>query len=72
MGSTELAANLFRTTQAADKIRCEGVVGKDAANQTHYVVGQVVRRMIADRGRPMPEDLPTPAKSIQEFQTEQL
>lgn len=72
MGSTELAANLFRATQAADKIRREGVVGKDAANQTHYVVGQVVRRTIADLGGTMPEDLPTPAKSIQELQMEQL
>lgn len=72
MGSTELAANLFRATQAADKIRRDGVVGKDAANETHYTVGQVVRRTIAELGGTMPEDLPTPAQSIQELQAEQL
>lgn len=72
MGSTELAANLFRATQAADKIRREGVVGKEAANQTHYNVGQVVRKTIAELGGTMPEDLPTPAKSIQELHAEQL
>jgi DNA-damage-inducible protein D len=72
MGSTELAANLFRATQAADKIRRDGVVGKEAANQTHYDVGQVVRRTIAELGGTMPEDLPTPAQSIQELKNEQL
>ena len=72
MGSTELAANLFRATQAADKIRRDGVVGKDAANQTHHAVGQVVRRTIAELGGTMPEDLPTPPQSIQELQDEQL
>jgi DNA-damage-inducible protein D len=72
MGSTELAANLFRATQAADKIRRDGVVGKDAANQTHYNVGQVVRRTITELGGTMPEDLPTPEQSIQELQAEQL
>jgi DNA-damage-inducible protein D len=72
MGSTELAANLFRATQAADKIRREGVIGKEAANQTHYHVGQVVRKTIAELGGTMPEDLPTPAKSIQDLHVEQL
>jgi DNA-damage-inducible protein D len=72
MGSTELAANLFRATQAADKIRRDGVVGKEAANQTHYTVGQVVRRTITELGGTMPEDLPTPGQSIQELQAEQL
>lgn len=72
MGSTELAANLFRATQAADKIRRDRLVGKEAANQTHYDVGQVVRRTIAELGGTMPEDLPTPEQSIQELQEEQL
>jgi DNA-damage-inducible protein D len=71
MGSTELAANLFRATQAADKIRRDGVMGKEAANQTHYDVGQVVRRTIAELGGIMPEDLPTPVQSIQELEIEQ-
>ena len=64
MGSTELAANLFRTTQAEEKIRREGITGAEAANQTHYTVGQTVRRTIAEIGGTMPEDLPTPAESI--------
>ena len=72
MGSTELAANLFRATQAADKIRRDGVIGKDAANDTHYQVGQVVRKTIAELGGTMPEDLPTPEQSIQELKNEQL
>lgn len=59
MGSTELAANLFRATQTEDKIRREKIVGKDKANKTHYDVGARVRRTIGDlRGTP-PEQLPT-------------
>jgi DNA-damage-inducible protein D len=59
MGTTELAANLFRSTQSEDKLRREGVQGKDAANAVHYVAGVVVRRAIAELGGTMPEDLPT-------------
>lgn len=49
MGTTELAANLFRSTQAEDKLRREGVHGKDAANAVHYEAGVIVRRAIARR-----------------------
>jgi DNA-damage-inducible protein D len=58
MGSTELAANLFRATQAEDKLRRERVIGKDAANQTHREVGEKVRQTIKDLGGSMPEELP--------------
>ena len=60
MGSTELAANLFRATQTEEKLRRENIQGKNAANRTHYEVGQKVRATIAELGGTMPEDLPTP------------
>jgi DNA-damage-inducible protein D len=66
MGSTELAANLFRATQTEDKIRRDNIQGKEAANATHQAIGEEVRATIARIGGAMPEDLPTPAESIQE------
>lgn len=68
MGSTELAANLFRATQTEDKLRREGIKGKVKANQTHYEVGREVRSAIERIGGDMPEDLPTPDQSIQQLQ----
>ncbi len=59
MGSTELAANLFRATQTEDKLRRENIKGKQKANRTHYEVGQKVRQTIKELGGTMPEDLPT-------------
>ncbi len=58
MGSTELAANLFRATQTEEKLRREGIKGKDRANQTHLEVGEKVRQTIHELGGTMPEDLP--------------
>lgn len=66
MGSTELAANLFRATQTEDKLRREEIKGKDGANQTHLEVGQKVRQTIHELGGTMPEDLPV-ARSIKEI-----
>ena len=71
MGSTELAANLFRATQTDEKLRKEHIVGKNAANQTHYEVGKKVRQTIKELGGTMPEDLPTPRKSIKQIEREQ-
>ena len=71
MGSTELAANLFRATQTDEKLRRENIQGKDAANETHYQVGRKVRQTIAELGGTMPEDLPAPEMSIQQIQREQ-
>ena len=68
MGAEELAANLFRATQAEAKIRREGIVGKGAANATHHAVGREVRETIARLGGTMPEDLPTPVESIQQLE----
>jgi len=59
MGSTELAANLFRATQTEDKLRREQIKGKDKANKTHFEVGQKVRQTIKEIGGEMPENLPT-------------
>lgn len=71
MGSTELAANLFRATQTDEKLRRENINGKEEANQTHYEVGKKVRQTIEDLGGTMPEDLPTPSKSIKQIEREQ-
>ena len=71
MGSTELAANLFRATQTDEKLRREHITGKQEANQAHYEVGRKVRQTIAELGGTMPEDLPTPSKSIKQIEKEQ-
>lgn len=68
MNSEELAANWFRITQTEAKLRREGIVGKDAANATHHAVGRKVRQTIAELGGTMPEDLPTPAESVQQIE----
>ena len=70
MGSTELAANLFRATQAEEKLRRENIQGKTAANQAHYEVGRKVRQTIKELGGTMPEDLPTPEKSVKQIERE--
>ena len=71
MGSTELAANLFRATQTEEKLRREQIKGKENANRTHYEVGKKVRKTIQELGGTMPEDLPTPEKSIKQIEREQ-
>jgi len=71
MGTTELAANLFRATQAKEKLRRDGIKGKIQANQTHHEVGKKVRETIAELGGTIPEDLPTPQKSITKIKKEQ-
>lgn len=72
MGSTELAANLFRATQTEEKLKRDQVYGKDEANKTHFEVGAKVRQTIKELGGTMPEDLPTPEKSIQQIEKEQM
>jgi len=69
MGSTELAANLFRATQTEEKLRRDKVSGKQSANKTHYEVGKKVRETIADLGGTMPEALPTPEASIKQLES---
>ena len=67
MGSTELAANLFRATQTEEKLRKENIKGKQKANQTHLEVGKKVRQTIKELGGTMPENLPT-ADSIKKIE----
>jgi DNA-damage-inducible protein D len=68
MGSTELAANLFRATQTEEKLRRDHVQGKQRANKTHHDVGAKVRKTIEELGGTMPEELPTPGKSIPQLE----
>lgn len=68
MGSTELAANLFRATQTDEKLRRENIQGILNANRTHFEVGAKVRQTIQELGGTMPEDLPTPEKSIKQIE----
>lgn len=70
MGSTELAANLFRATQTEDKLRRENIQGKTNANHTHFEVGRKVRETIRELGGTMPEDLPSP-ESIKKLENKQ-
>ena len=70
MGSTELAANLFRATQAEEKLKRDNVRGKTQANQTHFDVGRKVRQTIKDLGGTMPEHLPVPGKSIRQLESD--
>ncbi|MED9995733.1 MAG: DNA damage-inducible protein D [Paludibacteraceae bacterium] len=70
MGSTELAANLFRATQTEEKLRRENVKGKVQANRTHFEVGRKVRQTIKELGGTMPEDLPV-AESIKSIESKQ-
>lgn len=70
MGSTELAANLFRATQTEEKLRRENIHGRSRANETHYKVGAKVRQTIRELGGTMPENLPT-SESIKSVENKQ-
>ena len=71
MESKELAANLFRATQTEAKLRRENIKGRENANEAHYIVGQEVRQTIERLGGTMPEDLPTPKKSLSVIEQEE-
>ena len=70
MGSEELAANLFRITQTESKLKKDNIQTESEANKTHYNVGAKVRETIKELGGTMPEDLPTPKKSLKELEKE--
>lgn len=72
MGSEELGANLFRITQTEAKMRRDNPQGLDASSNIHYTVGKEVRDAIEKIGGTMPENLPTPEKSITQIEREQL
>ena len=68
MGSEELAANLFRITQTDAKLKRDNVDNEYTANSVHFEVGKKVRNTIKELGGTMPEDLPTPDKSLKELE----
>ena len=68
MSSDELIINLFRISQTNQKLNRENIKGELNANNTHYVVGSKIRNTIKELGGTMPEDLPTPNKSIKEIE----
>jgi len=70
MGEDELVANLFRINQTKQKLLKDNVKGDKKAKDVHYEVGQKVRKAIADIGGTMPEDMPTPKKSLKELERE--
>ena len=72
MGSTELIANLFRISQTTEKLKKLKNKSKEKATNTHYQVGSKVRKAIKDIGGTMPEDLPTPKKSIKQIEKEHM
>ena len=70
MGSTELIANLFRISQTEEKLIRDNIQTEKDANKTHYNVGAKVRKTIKELGGTMPEDLPTPNKSLKQLEKE--
>ena len=70
MGSTELIANLFRISQTEEKLKRDNIKTEKEANQTHYEVGSKIRNTIKELGGTMPEDLPTPQKSLKQLEKE--
>ena len=70
MNEDELVANLFRINQTKQKLLKDNVLGEENAKSIHYEVGKKVRKAIADIGGMMPEEIPTPEKSLKEFERE--
>ena len=70
MNEDELVANLFRINQTKQKLLKDNVQGEKEAKDVHYEVGQKVRKAIADIGGMMPEEMPTPEKSLKELEKE--
>ena len=70
MGSAELGANIFRITQTEELLKKQQEKDEQKANDTHYTVGKAIRETIKKLGGTMPEELPTPKKSIKEIEQE--
>ena len=66
MGSDELIANLFRISQTEQKLKKDNIKNEEEANKAHYEVGSKIRKTIKELGGTMPEDLPTPKKSLKQ------
>jgi DNA-damage-inducible protein D len=72
MGSTELIANLFRISQTEEKLKMDKIANPQAANNTHYEVAEKIRKAMIEMGTTLPEDMPTPAQSIQIIEREEI
>ena len=72
MGSAELGANIFRITQTESLLEKQEVPNEQIATNTHYIVGKAVRETIEKLGGTMPEDLPTPSKSIKQLEKDKI
>lgn len=70
MGSDELIANLFRISQTEQKLKRDNTKTEKEANKSHYEVGAKIRKTIKELGGTMPEDLPTPSRSLKEIEKE--
>ncbi len=70
MGSDELIANLFRISQTEQKFKRDKIQTEKEANEAHYEVGSKIRKTIKELGGSMPEDLPTPKKSLKQLEKE--
>ena len=68
MGSAELGANVFRITQTEELLKRQKENSEEIATDTHYLVGKTIREAIKKLGGTMPEDLPTPDKSVKELE----
>ncbi|MGD0410379.1 MAG: DNA damage-inducible protein D [Verrucomicrobiota bacterium] len=56
-GLTELAANAFRATQTKEALKARQVRSETKANETHFEIGQTVRKTMEAIGGTMPENL---------------
>lgn len=72
MGSDELIANLFRIFQTEQKLRKDNMDTEKKACDTHNKIGKIVRKAIKEAGGTMPEDLPTPRKSLKQLEKEKI
>ena len=70
MGSAELGANIFRISQTEDLLKKQSEPSEQVATTTHYNVGRIVRKAIKEMGGTMPEDYPTPEKSLKQLEKE--
>jgi DNA-damage-inducible protein D len=67
MGLAELSMNIFRISQTEETLRNKNIKGEKNANDCHYKVGKSIRNLVKDLGGTMPEELPTPEKSLKEI-----
>ena len=72
MGSDELIANLFRISQTEQKLKKDKNDTEKDACDTHKKIGEIVREAIKQAGGTMPEDLPTPKKSLKQLEKEKI